>query len=69
MDGFELTLRTASPCKAYDSWCPELRRLLGGSRVSIGGVTSRVTIIITHIRGLITLLITSHEPPSMAPNP
>ena len=25
---------------------------------------SRVTIIITHIRGLITLLITTHEPPS-----
>ena len=33
----------------------------------IGGirrVISRITILITHIRGLITLLITTHEPPS-----
>ena len=42
----------------------ELRwRLLGGSWV----VISRVTILITHIRGLITPLITTHEPPSMGP--
>ena len=27
-------------------------------------VISRVTILITHIRGLITPLITTHEPPS-----
>ena len=27
-------------------------------------VISRVTILITHIRGLITLLISTHEPPS-----
>ena len=27
-------------------------------------VISRVTVIITHIRGLITPLITTHEPPS-----
>ena len=34
--------------------------------VVIGGVISRVTIIITHIRGQKkTLLITTHEPPSM----
>ena len=38
--------------------------LLGGSWVVISGVISRVTVIITHIRGLITLLITTHEPPS-----
>ena len=38
--------------------------LLGGSWVVISGVISRVTIIITPIRGLITLLITTHEPPS-----
>ena len=38
--------------------------LLGGSWVVISGVISRVTILITHIRGLITLLITTHEPPS-----
>ena len=30
----------------------------------ISGVTSRVTILITHIKGLITPLITTHEPPS-----
>ena len=35
--------------------------LLGGSWVAINGVISRVTI---HIRGLITPLITTHEPPS-----
>ena len=43
--------------------------LLGGSWVVISGVISRVTILITHIRGLITLLtllITTHEPPSKA---
>ena len=34
---------------------------LGGSWVAISGVISRVTI---HIRGRITLLITTHEPPS-----
>ena len=30
----------------------------------ISGVISRVPILITHIRGLITPLITTHEPPS-----
>ena len=29
------------------------------------GVISQVTTIITHIRGLISTLITTHEPPSM----
>ena len=38
--------------------------VLGGSWVVISGVISRVTRLITHIRGLITLLITTHEPPS-----
>ena len=38
--------------------------LLGGSWVVIRRVISRVTIHIAHIRGLITLLITTHEPPS-----
>ena len=28
------------------------------------GVISRVTVLITHIKGLITLRITTHEPPS-----
>ena len=38
--------------------------VLGGSWAVISGVISRVTIVITHIGGLITLLITTHEPPS-----
>ena len=38
----------------FEAW------LLGGSWVVIIGVISRVTI---HIRGLITPLITTHEPP------
>ena len=38
--------------------------VLGGSWVVISRVISRVTILITHIRGLITPLITTHEPPS-----
>ena len=41
-------------------------RVLGGSWVVIKGAISRVTIIITHIRGLITPVITAHEPPSKA---
>ena len=38
--------------------------LLGGSWVVISGVISTVTILVTLLRGLITLLITTHEPPS-----
>ena len=38
--------------------------ILGGSWVVISGVISRVTIVITQIRGHITPLITTHEPPS-----
>ena len=41
-----------------------IRLLLGGSWVVVSRVISKVTILITHIRGLITLLITTHEPPS-----
>ena len=40
--------------------------IFAGSWVDISGVISRVTIIITHIRGLITPLITTHEPPSIS---
>ena len=43
--------------------------ILGGSWVVINGVISMVTILITHIRGLITPLITTHEPPSIASKP
>ena len=38
--------------------------VLGGSWVVISRVTSRTTIVITHTRGLITPVITAHEPPS-----
>ena len=43
-----------------------IRILLGGSWVVISRVISRVAILITHIRGLLTPLITTHEPPSVA---
>ena len=46
-------------------WC--LGLLEGFYRVSgsyKSGVIIRITILITHIRGLLTLLITTHEPPS-----
>ena len=43
---------------------PNSGAVLGGSWVVISGVISRVTIVITHIGGLITPLITTHEPPS-----
>ena len=36
--------------------------LLGGSWVVVSRVKSRITILITHIRGLITPLINTHEP-------
>ena len=39
--------------------------VLGGSWVVICGLISRVTIVITHIKGLITPLRTTHEPPSI----
>ena len=42
----------------------DLKTLLGGSWVVISRVISRVTILITYIKGLISLLITAHEPPS-----
>ena len=42
---------------------PKPKPLLGGSWVVISGVISRETILITHIRGLIPPLITTHEPP------
>ena len=38
--------------------------LLGGSWLVVSRVISRITIVITHIKGLITPHITTHEPPS-----
>ena len=38
--------------------------VLGGSGVVLSRVMSRATIVITHIRGLLTPLITTPEPPS-----
>ena len=40
-------------------------KVLGGSWVVLSGVISRVTVIKTHIRGLITPFITTHEPPTI----
>ena len=40
-----------------------VQRVLGGSWVVISGLISRVTLTITQIKGLITPLITTHEPP------
>ena len=52
---------------------PDLRRtiLLGASWVVLSGAISKVTIVITHIKGLITILITAHEPAStpLGPKP
>ena len=39
--------------------------LLGGSWVDTSRVICRETILVTHIKGLITSLITTHEPPSI----
>ena len=38
--------------------------LLGGSWVVISGVTSKATIVTTHIRGFVTRIVSTHEPPS-----
>ena len=48
---------------------PQSREPLGGSWVLLSRVISRVTIHITHIRGLVTPPITTHEPPSTNPTP
>ena len=41
--------------------------ILGGSWVVTSRVISRVTTAISPIRGLMTLLVTTHEPPSIRP--
>ena len=41
------------------------RDILGGSWVVISRVISRVTILMTHIKGLISPPITTPEPPSI----
>ena len=55
-----------SASRYYSSSIRRLRSstVLGGSWVVTSGVISKVTISITHIKGLITPLITTHEPPS-----
>ena len=60
----KITLRTS--CHRRDPTGEQnmLKSLLGGSGVVISRVISRVTILITHIQGLITPLITTPEPPS-----
>ena len=46
----------------FQGWFQDPGRPLGGS----GVVMSKVTVGISHIRGLITRLTTTHEPPSSA---
>ena len=58
---FAASMLRVSPWSLAAPWPVEI---LGGSWLGISGVISRVTIVITHIRGLITPLITTHEPPS-----
>ena len=58
-------LKTLRP-RSLESPGPELPvapPLLGGSWVVVSGVISRVTTVMSHIRGFITLLITTHELP------
>ena len=43
--------------------------VLGGSWLGISRVISRITFVITYIKGLITPFITSHEPPSRFSGP
>ena len=38
--------------------------ILGGSWVGKNGVISRVTLLTTHLKGLITPLVATREPPS-----
>ena len=52
------------PCLSF-----ERSSTLGGSWVAISRVISRVTILITHIRGLITPLITTLSPKPLNPKP
>ena len=51
------------PCPS-GRWNLQAEGMLGGSWVVISGVLSKVTVLITPTRGLITPLITTHEPPS-----
>ena len=44
-----------------------MQTLLGGSWVVLSGVISRATRVISHVRGLITPCITTHEPPRRPP--
>ena len=55
-----VSVYSSSPCLCHSS-------LLGGSWVVLSRDISRVTVVITHIGGLITLLIPTHEPPSRIP--
>ena len=57
--------RSATACACLtDQLATNHVNALEGSRLVISRVTSRITMVITYIRGLITPLITTHEPPS-----
>ena len=58
-------LEALNGCKSKETTTLTSKTLLGGSWVVISRVITRVTIlIVTPIRGLITPLITTPEPPS-----
>ena len=51
-------------CAAQEAWLSMSWGVLGGSLAVISRVISRITIAITHIRGLIAPPTTTHEPPT-----
>ena len=67
VQGLKVIIKPRSPrLRTYQDLPLNARTLLRGSWVVTSGGISRVTIIITHISGLITPLITTHEPSSTA---
>ena len=61
---FEGRTQCHSRCSFEALGCSDLGNFLGGSWVVISGVIIGVTMVITPIKGLITLFIATHEPPS-----
>ena len=64
---FFLSVRKSTGCEVFGAFLPRfLEVLLGGSRVVVIGVISRVTIVITRMMGIykLTHKPSTHEPPS-----
>ena len=62
IDGAEEAKKMIKRCPADLAPMGHLKQLLGGSWVVISGVISRVTIVITHIRGGVPPLLSLHSP-------